>query len=198
MFTGIIESTGLISKITERGSNRTFQIESPLAKRLKTDQSIAHNGVCLTVESADTDRYQVTAIQETLLKTTLGQWETGQYINLEQCLEFNGRLDGHIVQGHVDTTATCISRKEIDGSWEFRFQFPKSFAPLVIEKGSICLDGISLTVFNIAENEFSVAIIPYTFEHTNLQNLLVGNSVNVEFDVIGKYVSRYLGIYSKK
>ena len=198
MFTGIIESTGLISKITERGSNRTFHIESPLAKRLKTDQSIAHNGVCLTVESADTDRYQVTAIQETLLKTTLGQWETGQYINLEQCLEFNGRLDGHIVQGHVDTTATCISRKEIDGSWEFRFQFPKSFAPLVIEKGSICLDGISLTVFNIAENEFSVAIIPYTFEHTNLQNLLVGNSVNVEFDVIGKYVSRYLGIYSKK
>jgi riboflavin synthase len=198
MFTGIIEARGLITKITESGSNRTFIIESELANQLKIDQSIAHNGVCLTVESTDQNSYKVTAIQETLDKTTLGSWKTGQSINLEQCLQWNGRLDGHLVQGHVDAIATCISKKAMNGSWEFRFQFPKSFEPLVIEKGSICLDGISLTIFNINDNEFSVAIIPYTFEHTNLQNLLVGNSVNVEFDVIGKYVSRYLGIYSKK
>ena len=198
MFTGIIEARGLITKITESGSNRTFIIESELANQLKIDQSIAHNGVCLTVESTDQNSYKVTAIQETLAKTTLGSWKTGQSINLEQCLQWNGRLDGHLVQGHVDTIATCISKKAMNGSWEFRFQFPKSFEPLVIEKGSICLDGISLTIFNIDDNEFSVAIIPYTFEHTNLQNLLVGNSVNIEFDIIGKYMSRYLEIYSKK
>ena len=198
MFTGIIEARGLITKITESGSNRTFIIESELANQLKIDQSIAHNGVCLTVESTDQNSYQVTAIHETLAKTTLGSWKTGQSINLEQCLQWNGRLDGHLVQGHVDTIATCISKKAMNGSWEFRFQFPKSFEPLVIEKGSICLDGISLTIFNIEDNEFSVAIIPYTFEHTNLQNLLVGNSVNIEFDIIGKYMSRYLEIYSKK
>jgi len=198
MFTGIIEARGLITKITESGSNRTFIIESAMANQLKIDQSIAHNGVCLTIESTDQNSYQVTAIHETLTKTTLGAWKTGQSINLEQCLQWNGRLDGHLVQGHVDTIATCISKKAMNGSWEFRFQFPKSFEPLVIEKGSICLDGISLTIFNIDDNEFSVAIIPYTFEHTNLQNLLVGNSVNIEFDIIGKYMSRYLEIYSKK
>ncbi len=192
MFTGIIEAMGLITKITESGSNRTFNIESVLAKQLKIDQSIAHNGVCLTVESTDKDSYQVTAIQETLAKTTLGSWKTGQSINLEQCLQWNGRLDGHIVQGHVDTTAKCIARKEVKGSWEFRFQFPEPFGPLVIEKGSISLDGISLTIYDITKTEFSVAIIPYTFLHTNIKNLEAGALVNLEFDMIGKYVHRHL------
>ena len=196
MFTGIIEAMGLITKITESGSNRTFIIESSLANQLKIDQSIAHNGVCLTVESTGDKSYQVTAIQETLAKTTLGSWKTGQSINLEQCLQWNGRLDGHIVQGHVDTTAKCISRKEVNGSWEFRFQFPKSFGPLVIEKGSISLDGISLTIFDVTKTEFSVAIIPYTFSHTNLKNLDAGDLVNLEFDMVGKYVHRHLELTS--
>jgi riboflavin synthase len=197
MFTGIIEATGLITKIAESGSNRTFIIESPLAKQLKIDQSIAHNGVCLTVESADTNTYQVTAIQETLAKTTLGGWKTGQFINLEQCLQWNGRLDGHIVQGHVDTTAKCITKKEANGSWEFRFEFPESFGPLVIEKGSISLDGISLTIFDVTKTEFSVAIIPYTFAHTNIKNLEEGAKVNLEFDMIGKYVHRHLELTTR-
>lgn len=197
MFTGIIEATGLITKIAESGSNRTFIIESPLAKELKIDQSIAHNGVCLTVESADTDTYQVTAIQETLAKTTLGSWKTGLSINLEQCLQWNGRLDGHIVQGHVDTTARCTAKKELKGSWEFRIQFPESFGPLVIEKGSISLDGISLTIFDVTKTEFSVAIIPYTFSHTNIKNLEVGTLVNLEFDMVGKYVHRHLELTTR-
>ena len=192
MFTGIIEAIGLITKITESGSNRTFIIESSLANQLKIDQSIAHNGVCLTVESTDTNSYQVTAIRETLLKTTLGGWKTGQAINLEQCLQWNGRLDGHIVQGHVDTTANCIAKKEVNGSWEFRFRFPEPFGALVIEKGSISLDGISLTLYDVTKTEFSVAIIPYTFSHTNIKNLEEGFLVNLEFDMIGKYVRRHL------
>jgi len=197
MFTGIIEATGLITKIAESGNNRTFIIESPLAKQLKIDQSVAHNGVCLTVESTDTNSYQVTAIHETLAKTTLGGWKTGQFINLEQCLQWNGRLDGHIVQGHVDTTAKCIARKEAKGSWEFRFEFPEPFGPLVIEKGSISLDGISLTIFDVTKTEFSVAIIPYTFTHTNIKNLEEGVKVNLEFDMIGKYVHRHLELTNR-
>lgn len=192
MFTGIIEATGIISRITESGSNRSFIIESPLASQLKVDQSVSHNGVCLTVESTESTSYQVTAIHETLSKTTLGFWKTGQLVNLEQCLTWNGRLDGHIVQGHVDATGICMDRKELAGSWEFRIQYPPSFAGLVIEKGSISLDGISLTIFNVTPNEFSVAIIPYTFEHTNIQELQVGQSVNLEFDMVGKYVQRHL------
>jgi len=192
MFTGIIEAMGLITKITESGSNRTFFIESTLANQLKIDQSIAHNGVCLTVESTDKETYKVTAIRETLAKTTLGSWKTGQFINLEQCLQWNGRLDGHIVQGHVDTTAKCIAKKELKGSWEFRFQFPESFAPLIIEKGSISIDGISLTIFDVTKTEFSVAIIPYTFSHTNIKDLEAGALVNLEFDMLGKYVHRHL------
>jgi len=192
MFTGIIEAMGLITKITETGSNRTFIIESPLADQLKIDQSIAHNGVCMTVESTGKNGYQVTAIQETLSKTTLGSWKTGQSVNLEQCLQWNGRLDGHIVQGHVDTTAKCIAKQEVKGSWEFRFQFSEQFGPFVIEKGSISLDGISLTIFDVTKNEFSIAIIPYTFSHTNIKALNVGTLVNLEFDMVGKYVHRHL------
>ena len=192
MFTGIIEATGLITSVTNAGTNRTFSIESILAPQLKIDQSIAHNGVCLTVELTDNRNHVVTAVQETLSKTTLGSWEKGQIINLEQCLQWNGRLDGHVVQGHVDTTGTCINRKSLNGSWEYRIRFPSTFASLVIEKGSICLDGISLTVFNISEHEFSVAIIPYTFEHTNIKSVYEGTEVNLEFDMIGKYVNRHL------
>jgi riboflavin synthase len=192
MFTGIIEATGLITSVTKAGTNRTFSIESVLASQLKIDQSIAHNGVCLTVESTENGNHVVTAVQETLSKTTLGSWEKGQIINLEQCLQWNGRLDGHVVQGHVDTTGTCINRKSLNGSWEYRIRFPSAFASLVIEKGSICLDGISLTVFNISENEFSIAIIPYTFEHTNIKSIYEGTEVNLEFDMIGKYVNRHL------
>jgi len=191
MFTGIIEATGLITSVTKAGTNLTFSIESVLAPQLKIDQSIAHNGVCLTVESTDNGNHVVTAVQETLSKTTLGSWEKGQIINLEQCLQWNGRLDGHLVQGHVDTTGTCINRKSLNGSWEYRIKFPSAFASLVIEKGSICLDGISLTVFNISENEFSVAIIPYTFEHTNIKSIYEGTEVNLEFDMIGKYINRH-------
>ncbi len=190
MFTGIIEATGLITSIINAGTNLTFSIESVMAPQLKIDQSIAHNGVCLTVESTNKNSHVVTAVQETLSKTTLGNWEKGQTINLEQCLQWNGRLDGHIVQGHVDTTGICKNRKSLNGSWEYRISFPSTFASLVIEKGSISLDGISLTVFNISENEFSVAIIPYTFEHTNIKTLNPGNEVNIEFDMIGKYINR--------
>jgi riboflavin synthase len=191
MFTGIIESTGLVYNITESGTNRTFIIESELAKELKVDQSLAHNGVCLTVESVQENRYQVTAVQETLNKTTLGLWKKNNILNLERCLRLNGRLDGHLVQGHVDTTGICLSKKDLNGSWEFRFSFPDEFSSLLIEKGSISLDGISLTIFNLHKSAFSVAVIPYTFAHTNLRYLKEGDLVNLEFDMIGKYVRRH-------
>lgn len=192
MFTGIIEATGTIRNIRQSGSNRQFTIESPLGTELKIDQSLSHNGVCLTVEKIDNQLHQVTAIEETLKKTNLGQWKTGQLVNLERCLQWNGRLDGHIVQGHVDSTGTCIERRELDGSWEFTIEYPQAFAPLLIEKGSISLNGISLTVFNVTSNHFTVAIIPYTFNHTNIQELHPGNLVNLEFDMVGKYVNRHL------
>lgn len=190
MFTGIIEQTGIVKKIIEKGSNRTFWIKSPLAKSLKVDQSLSHNGVCLTVEEIDGGKYRVTAIDETLQKTNLGKWQENANINLERCMQMNGRIDGHIVQGHVDTVATCTSVVEKQGSWEYRFQIDSSFAGLIIEKGSICLNGISLTIFNVTNDSFMVAIIPYTFDHTNMQFLKEGDEVNIEFDMIGKYVSR--------
>lgn len=198
MFTGIIEAQGLLEFITPSGTNKTFRISSPLASRLKVDQSLSHDGVCLTIESVSGDSYLVTAIAETLSKTTLDRWEAGDLINLEQCMQLNGRLDGHIVQGHVDTTAVCISREDRDGSLEFRFEFPESFAALVIEKGSVAVNGISLTCFQVAKNEFSVAIIPYTFEHTNLRSINERRPVNIEFDMIGKYVERALNIQAPK
>lgn len=191
MFTGIIESTGLVYNITESGTNRTFIIESELAKELKVDQSLAHNGVCLTVEWVQENRYQVTAVQETLDKTTLGTWEKNHILNLERCVKLNGRIDGHLVQGHVDTTGICLSKTDLNGSWEFRFSFPDQFSSLLIEKGSISLDGISLTIFNLHKSAFSVAVIPYTFTHTNLRYLKEGDPVNLEFDMIGKYVRRH-------
>ncbi len=190
MFTGIIEQTGVIVQAVPHGSGRDYWIEAAMAAELKPDQSVAHNGVCLTVVAIEGNRYRVTAVEETLAKTTLGAWETGDVINLERSLRVGDRLDGHFVQGHVDTVAVCTDREARAGSHIFRFRFPEWFAPLVIEKGSICLNGISLTVFDVAADTFSVTIIPYTYEHTNLRLLEPGGSVNIEFDVLGKYLLR--------
>jgi riboflavin synthase len=190
MFTGIIETTGIIEKITASGTNKTYWIKSPVSVELKVDQSVSHNGVCLTVEAVTADIHQLTAIEETLLKTNLNSWEEGDTVNIERCLQMNGRLDGHIVQGHVDTTANCISVEEKNGSWEYSFEIKKQFASLIIEKGSITLNGISLTIFNVKEDGFTVAIIPYTYTNTNIQYLKAGDKVNIEFDMIGKYVNR--------
>lgn len=190
MFTGIIEEKGIIKEINSSGTNKSFWVSSPISKNFTVDQSIAHNGVCLTVEEVNNNEHRITAIEETLKKTNLNSWEKNTVINLERCLQMNGRLDGHIVQGHVDAVATCIGVAEKDGSWEFSFQFDKKFAPLVIEKGSISLNGISLTIFNVKEDSFTVAIIPYTYEHTNMEYLRPGDVINLEFDMIGKYVAR--------
>lgn len=194
MFTGIVEAQGIVKKVVEGGTNKTFWIKSPISPKLKPDQSIAHDGVCLTVEEVKGNRHRVTAISETLSKTTLESWQPGTQINLERCLRMNDRLDGHFVQGHVDTVAICIDRKEKDGSWEFRFQFSPEFGSLVIEKGSIAVNGISLTAFNVTASTFDVAIIPYTFEHTNMSLLVPGQKVNIEFDMLGKYINRKLSL----
>jgi riboflavin synthase len=190
MFTGIIEATGVISSVSTQGTNKTFQIISSLSPELKTDQSLSHDGACLTVESVTEHTYQVTAIEETLLKTCLHQWRPGSRINLERCLQLNGRLDGHMVQGHVDTTAICLEAGNRGGSWVFQFEFPAVFRNLVIEKGSITVNGISLTCFDVSDNVFSVAIIPYTYNNTNIRDLAAGSLVNIEFDLIGKYLEK--------
>jgi riboflavin synthase len=190
MFTGIIEAIGRISSVQPEGSNKTFQISSALAPQLRVDQSLSHDGVCLTVESVSADHYEVTAIAETLSKTSLSQWKVGAAVNLERCLQMNGRLDGHMVQGHVDSTAICADTRNLQGSWVFRFEFPESFRNLIVEKGSVAVNGISLTCFEVSDSAFSVAIIPYTYENTNIRDLIPGSSVNVEFDLIGKYVER--------
>lgn len=194
MFTGIIENTGLVKAVISNGSNQSFWVESPISALLKPDQSVSHNGVCLTIEEIKGDQHRITAIDETLKKTTLHGWKEGMLINLERCLQLNDRVDGHLVQGHVDTTGTCIKRKEKNGSWEFEFDIPKKFAPLVIEKGSISVNGISLTAFDARKKSFRVAIIPYTFEHTNINKVLEGDQVNLEFDMIGKYLLRRLSL----
>lgn len=190
MFTGIIEAIGTVQELTSQGTNKSFYIQSSISSELGIDESISHNGVCLTVEEIQDDIYKVTAIKETLDKTNIGSWKNGDPINLERSMKMGGRLDGHIVQGHVDCTARCISKNNLEGSYEFTFEFDKKYAGLVIEKGSISLNGISLTIFNVTLNTFSVAIIPYTFGHTNMQSLQEGMQVNIEFDMIGKYVSR--------
>ncbi len=198
MFTGIIETAGKISAIEQSGTNKTFWITSPISNELKADQSVAHNGVCLTVEEVIDGKHRVTAVKETLEKSNLGFLNNGDDINIERCLPFNGRLDGHLVQGHVDATGTCMAVSEQNGSWLFTFQYPKEFAHLIVEKGSISLNGISLTVFNVTECEFTVAIIPYTFEHTNMNKILSGSVINLEFDIIGKYVQKGLEVYTNK
>jgi len=190
MFTGIIEAKGAITEISISDSNYTFWIESSLSSQLKIDQSLSHNGVCLTVEEIKSNMHRVTAIQETLQKTNLINFSVGSVINLERCMTLNGRIDGHIVQGHVDTTGVCKKITNKKGSWEYLIEINPSFAGLIIEKGSICMNGISLTIFNVTKNSFTVAIIPYTFEHTNIHLLIEGATVNIEFDMIGKYVNR--------
>ncbi len=194
MFTGIIEAPGKITGIESNGTNKTFFVQSPLSAGLKVDQSLSHSGVCLTVEDIQGDIHRVTAVDETLSKTSMGSWETGDIINLERCLAMNGRLDGHIVQGHVDTTGNIIAVDTLEGSWEYTCSFPEAFASLLIEKGSICLNGISLTAFEATRSTFRVAIIPYTYHHTNMQQLVAGSPVNLEFDMIGKYVNRLISL----
>lgn len=194
MFTGIIESIGIIKEIATTGTNKTFWIESPLSSSFKIDQSVAHNGVCLTVEDVRENLHRVTAIEETLHKTDLNQWKPGTHVNIERSLLPTQRLDGHFVQGHVDTTGICTKIRDRQGSHEFEFEFPKKFSELVIEKGSICVNGISLTAFDVKKHFFRVAIIPYTFQHTNLQFIKEGNEVNLEFDMIGKYILRKLSL----
>jgi len=190
MFTGIIECKGRVETLINNGSNRTFWISSPISHELKVDQSVAHSGVCLTVEEVNETSHRVTTIEETLKKTNVAEWRIGSEINMERCMMMNGRLDGHIVQGHVDTTAACIEVKALAGSWEFTFGFDEAFAHLVIEKGSIAVNGTSLTCFNVTKNTFTIAIIPYTFGHTNINQVAVGSIVNIEFDIIGKYIAR--------
>jgi riboflavin synthase len=192
MFTGIVETTGIIKEIISKGTNLTFWIESSISNELTIDQSVSHNGVCLTVEEIINGAHRVTAIEETLKKTNLSDWKKNDLINIERCLLINSRFDGHIVQGHADATAICKKRKQLDGSWEFNFEFSKTFSHLIVEKGSISLNGISLTIFNVKKKSFSVAIIPYTFEHTNIQNIFPDSKVNIEFDIVGKYIAKMM------
>lgn len=192
MFTGIIETLGHVAELKHEQGNLHITVESSIAHELKIDQSVAHNGVCLTVVAVADGLHTVTAIEETLNKTNIGHLQVGNLVNLERCMQMNARLDGHIVQGHVDQTATCTGYKELDGSWEYTFTYDASKGNVTVEKGSICVNGISLTVVNSQANSFSVAIIPYTYEHTNLQNVKEGSVVNLEFDIIGKYVARLM------
>ncbi|WP_369999267.1 riboflavin synthase [Winogradskyella sp.] len=190
MFTGIIEDLGTVEKLEKEGGNLHITISSSITNELKIDQSVAHNGICLTVVDIKANTYTVTAIEETLNKTNLGSIEKGSKVNLERAMKLGDRLDGHIVQGHVDQTAKCVSVKEENGSWIFTFEYDKSLNNITIEKGSITVNGVSLTVVNSKINQFSVAIIPYTYEHTTFNTLKPNGSVNLEFDVIGKYVKR--------
>lgn len=190
MFTGIIETLGTVRNITTDGSNKHFYIESSITNELKIDQSVAHNGVCLTVVEIKDNIYKVTAIAETLGKTNLDDWKPGDVVNIERSLKVGDRLDGHFVQGHVDAVSECIGKEDKNGSWLFTFRYPKQFASLVIEKGSVCLNGVSLTAFDITADTLSVAIIPYTYTHTNFHNIEPGTRINTEFDVLGKYLLR--------
>ncbi|MBN8821740.1 MULTISPECIES: riboflavin synthase [unclassified Spirosoma] len=194
MFTGIVETAGTVSAIESEGTNLTFRIESNMASELKIDQSVSHNGVCLTVTSVSDGSYTVTAVDETLRKTNLGQLKVGDRVNLERCMPANGRFDGHIVQGHVDQTGVCTNIQDMNGSWLFDFQYePDESGNITVEKGSICINGVSLTVFNSQPDQFRVTIIPYTYEHTTFRDLTVGDRVNLEFDIVGKYIKKMLG-----
>jgi riboflavin synthase len=193
VFTGIIEAQGKVLDIKTEGTNKHFFLSCPFVGELKIDQSLAHNGVCLTVVAIQEDQYQVTAIDETLQKTNLNDLRIGDQVNLERCMAANGRFDGHVVQGHVDQTAVCTEVRDQNGSWLFTFRYETGKGNITVEKGSICVNGISLTVVNSQSDTFSVAIIPYTYEHTNLKHVQPGSTVNLEFDIIGKYVARLLG-----
>ena len=194
MFTGIVESMGIIEERINDGMNSSFKIRSSFTNELKVDQSVSHNGVCLTITSIDGDSYWVTAIHETLQKSNLSNWAPGDKVNLERCIQWNGRLDGHIVQGHVDTTAVLDSLIDEQGSWRLGFSYAKNREHITVEKGSVCVNGISLTVINSLDSSFEVAIIPYTWEHTNFHSLKSGDRVNIEFDILGKYIAK---LYAK-
>ncbi|MHA6696457.1 riboflavin synthase [Chryseobacterium sp. A301] len=192
MFTGIIEGLGRVEKIQSNGRNVDFTLSSPFTRELKVDQSVAHDGCCLTVVAIEEDRYVVNAIEETLMKTKLGEWELGSQVNLERCTVLGGRLDGHIVQGHVDQTGTVLGIEDVEGSYLVRIGYDESFGFLTVAQGSITVNGISLTVARSMDSEFSVALIPYTWEFTNMHALKVGQKVNLEFDIIGKYVTKLI------
>ena len=195
MFTGIIETLGIIKEIKKEQDNIHVTVNSTLTSELKIDQSVAHNGVCLTVVAIENDNYTVTAIKETIEKTNLGDWKINDSVNLERAMKLGDRLDGHIVQGHVDQTGICKSVKDANGSWYYTFEYDSNLNNITIEKGSITVNGVSLTVVDSKINEFSVAIIPYTYEHTNFKSFEIGTKINLEFDVIGKYVAR---LHSKR
>ena len=197
MFSGIVETTARVAAIREEGGNRHFTLECPFTDELKIDQSIAHNGVCLTVVSIEGDRYTTTAIRETLLTSNLGGLRVGDPVNLERSMRPDALLDGHIVQGHVDQTARCTAIDEADGSWYFAFEYDPSQGNVTVEKGSVAVNGVSLTVVDSREGAFRVAIIPYTYEHTNFHALKVGSTVNLEFDIVGKYIARLMERYVK-
>ena len=192
MFTGIIETLGKVTYLRHDQGNLHITVASSLSSELKIDQSVSHNGVCLTVVAIADGSHTVTAIEETLNKSNIGELNIGDLVNLERCMQLNARLDGHIVQGHVDQTAVCADFRELDGSWEYTFEYDAAQGNVTVEKGSVSVNGISLTVVNSKTNSFSVAIIPYTFEHTNLQQVKQGSIVNLEFDIIGKYVARLM------
>jgi riboflavin synthase len=192
MFTGIIEHKGIVKRVLTNGTNRTFVIESAIADQLKPDQSVSHNGVCLTVEEVDGKTYRTTAILETLNRSNLGSWEKGTTVNLERSVRADTLMDGHIVQGHVDSKTVCLDVKDLNGSWEYTFSLPEKHRHLVVHKGSIAINGVSLTISDLGEDHFTVSIIPYTWEHTNFKELRKGEEVNVEYDILGKYVSRQL------
>lgn len=195
MFTGIIETMGIVEEIRLNGSNKEFTISSAISDELKVDQSLAHNGVCLTVTSVENGKHQVTAIDETLLRSNLGDLKIGQSINLERAMSGLSRFDGHLVQGHVDTVGVVKSVLDKDGSWIFTFNFPEENKHLLVDKGSVCINGVSLTVINPTTNTFQVAIIPYTYENTSFKSLQEGDPVNLEFDILGKYIARYAAAY---
>ena len=195
MFTGIIETLGTIQEIKKEKDNVHVTVDSSITAELQIDQSVAHNGICLTVVAINNNSYTVTAIDETIKKTNLGDWKVGDSVNLERAMKLGDRLDGHIVQGHVDQTGICIATEETNGSWSYTFEYEEALNNLTIEKGSITVNGVSLTVVNSKKNQFSVAIIPYTHEHTNFKSFKVGTKINLEFDVIGKYVSK---LYASK
>ena len=197
MFTGIIESLGKLTDIEKDGTNVHFTIASNISEELKIDQSVSHDGVCLTVVALSPGKHRVTAIEETLIRSKLGDWKIGSTINLERAMVSGARLDGHMVQGHVDTTGTCTKVEELDGSWYYHFQYELKPEYLLVDKGSICINGVSLTVVSPVEGTFSVAIIPYTHEHTNFGSLKEGDHVNLEFDIIGKYIARHLAHYQQ-
>lgn len=192
MFTGIIECIGEVLHLTHEKSNQVFIIASPISDQLKIDQSIAHDGICLTVVKVENGTHTVVAIQETIQKTSLSHWAKGTKVNLERCMPANGRFDGHIVQGHVDQTAVCTKVEDQDGSWKYWFEYDKSSAQITVSKGSITVNGTSLTVVDSLENSFSVCIIPYTHEHTNFNQIKTGSVVNLEFDIVGKYVAKLM------